>query len=74
MKLYKVKIKGGYSIVSINYNEAYIVAKDPTQAYDKYRKFLDKNDICFESQREMVSITLIADVDRYNDCHTLLFL
>lgn len=74
MKLYKVKIKGGYSTTSMNYNEAYVVTDNPTAAYNKYRKYLDKGDICFGFEREMKSITLIADVDQYNDCHTLLFI
>lgn len=74
MELYKVTIRGGYSSTGINYNECYVVAKDPTKAYQKYRVFLDKEDICFNDDREMKTIELIADTERYGKCKMLLFL
>jgi hypothetical protein len=74
MRLYKVKICGGYSSNSTNYNEVYVIAEDPTSAYEQYREFLDDNGICYEEDRALESIQLIADSDCYGNCKHLLFL
>lgn len=60
MKLYEVIIKA-----SGRRGSAYVLAKDPTSAYNKYRKLLDKEDICFHEDRELVSVRLAADSDLY---------
>lgn len=74
MKLFRVTIKGGTSGTGTDYHNVYVVANDPTGAYEIYRAFLDKKDLCFSAAREMEKIELIADQDHYGDCGTLLFL
>ena len=69
MKLYKVTIRS-YG----NYGTSYVVAKNPDLAYKKVRRFLDKEELCFQSDRGMEMIELLADTDHYSDCKTLLFI
>ena len=66
MKLYRVFLKGGGE-----YRESYVVANDATEAYNKVRKRLDEDDLCFEHEREMDSVTLIADDVHYPPCKTI---
>lgn len=68
-KLYKVEIR-----YFGKYKTSYVVANHPTEAYDKVRKYLDDNDLCFEIQRELESITLIADSSAYPGCENRLYL
>jgi hypothetical protein len=51
---------------------AFVIAEDPTEAYIKFRKFLDENDIGFEKDRELKQITLLAEQGRYPDITRLL--
>jgi len=53
---------------------AYVVANDPTEAYNKLRSFLDKNKIGFKKERELFTIELLAESADYPDCGIRLFL
>lgn len=74
MKLYKVTIRGGFNPTATNYNVSYVVANDSTSAYKLVRAFLDKKDLCFEDEREMKTVELLADTAEYGSCRTLLFI
>ena len=75
MKLYRVKLKGMLgSIISTAYGHPYVVADDPTEALEKVQDYLDKKDLGFTSDREMVSIELLAEEEDYPECHIQLFL
>lgn len=74
-KLYKVNLRGmTYATTGMTYGVSYVIAENPTEAYDKVRKYLDTNDIGFSKDRELHSIELIASDSPYNDIGTLLFL
>lgn len=74
MKLYKVILRGVHGITGINYHESFVVATDPTTAYKVIRDFLDIKNIGFVNEREMDRIELIADINQYSECKTMLFL
>ena len=74
MKLYQVRIRGGYSSTGTNYHESYVVASSADSAYMQVREYLDRNDLCFNDERELKSITLIAEMSRYQACKTMLFI
>lgn len=74
LKLYKVTIRGGFNATSTDYNESYVVAKSPNDAYKQVRKYLDDNDLCFDDERELDTIRLIAECGRYPSCKTILFI
>jgi len=61
MKLYLIDL--GYPL-----NKFYVIAKDPTAAYSKLRKDLDKHDYGFRKEREMKVIKLIAEDVFYPEC------
>ena len=72
-KLFLVKIKGIHQGgFGINYNETYVIAADPTSAYDKLRKYLNDNDIGYRREREMESVHLIAEDKQTTNTETLL--
>jgi hypothetical protein len=74
LKLYEVTIRGGHSGTSApDYHSSFVVAESPDAAYRQVREFLDKNDLCFTDQREMDSISLLAEAARYPSCKKLLF-
>ena len=75
MKLFIVVCRGMQSSVTGPANgTAYVAAKDAGQAYKKLREYLDKEDLGFESDRELLSVTLVAEEGEYPDCRTRLFL
>ncbi len=75
MNLYKVTLRGmTSSSITMIHGINYVVAKDPTEAYTKVRKYLDENDLGFSSEREMDKIELIASIKDYNDTKIKLFL
>ena len=74
MKLYKVRIRGGCSATSTNYHESYAVASSIDSAYMQVWEYLDKNDLCFQDERELESITLVAEMSKYPACKTMLFM
>jgi len=40
--------------------KCYVVAEDPTTAYELVKKFMDKKDLCFCSDRQFYSIKQLA--------------
>jgi hypothetical protein len=72
-KLYKVTIRGGFNATSTDYHESYVVARSPNDAYKRVRKFLDDCDICFDYERELKRIELVAECKQYPQCKTILF-
>ena len=72
MNLYKVTCKGmdyvSASTCNVAHGVGYVVAKDPTSAYQKVREHLDKRDLGFEHERELKSIELVAAAEDYPDC------
>jgi|GEM_PF-2464461 len=73
MYLFKVTINARIGS-GIDYQNSYVVADSMDEAYSLVKKFLDKEDICFSDERELKSVSLIADTDRYPKCGTLLFI
>ena len=73
-KLFKVNLRGLSSVTGINYQESYVVAEHATEAYEKIRAFLDTEDYGFDHERELLSVTLLAEDNRYTDVKTRLFL
>ena len=73
-KLFKVTLRGGINPGSTNYNTSFVVAESPDAAYQAVRDFLDKNDLCYDDERELKSIELLAEDSKYPACRTMLFL
>lgn len=69
MNLYLVETRG-YG----DYHFVYVVAGDPTTAYLLVKQYLDKNDLCFISDRVLKKIELIAESAKYPSCKTMLLL
>jgi len=69
MKLYKIKIRT-YKAGCVNY----VVANNPTEAYQILRKYLDEKDYFFEKERELDNIELVAEEGDYPDCEMQLFI
>lgn len=59
MNLYKLILRATHS----QYSPCFVVAEDPTSAYNKVRQYLDEKDYFFRSERELESIELIASAD-----------
>lgn len=73
-KLYKVTLKGmTWSSTGTIYGVSYVVAKDPTEAYDKVRVFLNKGDIGYSKDRELHTVELLAEETQYPDSKHILF-
>jgi hypothetical protein len=53
MKLFELTLRGLKS--------CYVIAEDPTDAYNKARKWLDKEGYSFECTKELKNIELLAD-------------
>ena len=75
MKLYLVKLRGMQSAIgdSISYGKSFVLADDPSSAYNKVKEFVDKEDLGFVHNRELEYIELLADEGRYNDVGTMVF-
>ena len=69
-KLYLVKLRG---MQTSAYGKAYVVAKDPTDAYEKVRTRLDIEDVGYSQDRELESIELLAEDTEFPDCRTRLY-
>lgn len=76
MNLYRVTLQGMNSSIagSIAHGVSYVAALDPTEAYNKVRKYLDEKDYGFSSDRVLKSIELLASNDIYSGCTMMLFL
>ncbi len=73
-KLFKVTLRGGINPGSTNYKTSFVVAESPNDAYQAIRDFLDSNNLCFQCERELKSIELLAEDSKYPACRTMLFL
>lgn len=74
-KLYKVILRGMNNCsTGISYGSSFVVAKNPHEAYEKVRDFLDTNDYGFRKDRELDRVELIADNNPHTDLGTLLFI
>jgi len=60
MKLYLVEIK-----CSGSYKFAYILSENCSDAYNKYKDWLDKNNVAYSRDREMESVKLLAEEGLY---------
>lgn len=65
-RLYLVKTRG--------LDPSYALANDPAEAYDKVKRWLDRNNYGFSKDRVLESVTLIADVSQYADTPARLYL
>jgi len=73
--LYKVTLRGmTWSSTGMVHGIAYVVATDPTEAYNKLKNYLEKKDIGFRKDRELQTVELLASDYEYNDTDTMLFL
>lgn len=71
-KLFRVTCKGmQYSITGPAYGVSYVIAKDPSQAYERVRHFLDTEDLGYTSDRELEKVELIAENYMYTKTGTL---
>lgn len=70
MQLFRISLKGPIG----NHNNCYVLADDPTDAYNKVRKFLDDEDIGFRRARALNSIEVIADTETDQDSHPMMHL
>lgn len=74
MNLYLVTVRGlAWNGVGMDYQHSYVVAEDPTTAYQKVRVYLDERDLGFPREREMDSVKLLAN-SKESSVGTLLFL
>jgi hypothetical protein len=69
MKLYYVECKGmTVSAAGHPCGIAYVLANDPTEAYNKLGERLNKGDFGYMHERVLDKITLIAEEGEYPDC------
>ena len=73
-KLFRVTLRGmtGYSS-GVIHGVNYVIANDPTEAYESVRRYLDEKDIGFNKERELDNIELIAESSNCPECQTMLF-
>ena len=76
MNLYRVTLQGMNSSIAGNvaHGIPYVVADNPTEAYNKVRQYLDEKDYGFPSDRVLKSVELLASDDIYSGCTVQLFL
>lgn len=72
-KLYTVTIRGGHESGGPDYHKTFVVAESPNEAYDLVKNFLYNSKLCFTDERELESVTLLAEATRYPRCKKLLF-
>jgi len=74
-KLYRVLLKGmTHNSTGVAYGDSYVVATNPEEAYRKVRTFLDDEDLGFDRERCLESVTLLAEEYHYTDTGHLLFI
>lgn len=73
-KLYLVELKGLSSWQKPDTNTSYVIAYDTKEAYDKVKECFDKRDYGFSHERELKSITLLAEEYWNTDCDHILFI
>lgn len=70
MKLFLVRLKGPIG----KHNNCYVLAEDPTTAYNKVRNFLDDEEIGHPRARALDSIEVVADMNKLQDSHPIMHL
>ena len=74
-KLYLVKLRGmQFNPFGTAYGISYIVAVNPNDAFMKVKLYLEDKKIGFISDRELESVTLIAEQTDYPNCKTKLYI
>lgn len=75
MNLYRITLQGMNSSIAGNvaHGIPYVVADNPTEAYNKVRQYLNEKDYGFPSDRVLKSIELLASDDIYSGCTVQLF-
>ena len=69
MKLFYVECKGMTSNpTGAPWGIAYVLAEDPTEAYNKLRAKLEKEDLGFSHERILSKVSLVAEEGLYPDC------
>ncbi len=71
-KLYKITLQGLQS-TKPQMNISYVIAEDPTSAYDMVREFLDDEDYGHVEDRGLQTIELVAENSNYPNCGVKLF-
>lgn len=77
MKLYLVRCRGmQHSSLGrgTGHGTAYVVADNAGAAYEMVLNGLRKRNLGHESEREMETVTLLAETENYPDCGTTLYL
>jgi len=73
MKLYRVKLRGMQTSYSgTRYGDSYVVADDPSRAYEIVKSYCKKADVGFDNERELHEVTLVAEEGDYPKCQTQL--
>jgi len=72
MKLFKVELRGNRSFLGVDDQTSYVVASDPTTAYEIVRSYLERRDMGDDEDRELEKIQLIAEEGNYPNCRTRL--
>lgn len=70
LRLFKVYVRGAIT----GFNPSYVIATDPTSAYDKVYDFLERKKWGFSKERILQSIELIAEASEYTATEHMLFL
>ncbi len=67
LNLYRVTLKGMNACFGsvTHYGKPYVVAHNLDEAYNKVKEYLDKRDLGFSRERELVSIELLAGTGDY---------
>jgi len=73
MKLYVVELRAKHFPVEMG-GPHYVVANNPKRAYEIVKASYEEGDRGFAEDREMKSVTLIAETGLYPTCKTHLFL
>lgn len=73
-KLYKVTLAGLHSSFDRDYGTTYVLAKDPSDAYNKVKQFLDEMDYGYEKDRVLHTIEFLADTDIDSPSRHLMFI
>lgn len=76
IKLFRVTCRGMHNSLGSGQTHGigYVVAENPQRAYECMRKSLDDRKLGFHSERELLTIELIADASEYPACGVTLYL
>jgi hypothetical protein len=73
-KLYRVTTRGMQtSSTGVAHGISYVVATDPTSAYEIVRNYLNEKDYGFSDDRELEKIELLAEEYEFTKTKTILF-